>query len=51
MKKFFSALSKFVSLITFLGVILYCVGYFFASKARRINELFTAKKETDEEQE
>lgn len=48
MKKLFSFLSKATAFITFLGVILYCVGYFFASKTKRINELFV-KKENEEE--
>ncbi|MBQ2840616.1 MAG: hypothetical protein II996_05885 [Oscillospiraceae bacterium] len=48
MKKFFSFLSKLTAFITFSGVILYCVGYFFASKARRVNELFK-KKDSDSE--
>lgn len=52
MKKFFSFLSKLTAFVTFLGVILYCVAYFFASKTRRINELFskeTASPEDNEE--
>lgn len=52
MKKFFSFLSKLTAFITFFGVILYCVAYFFASKTRRINELFSKKTvspEADEE--
>lgn len=51
MKKFFAFLSKLVALVTFLGVVLYCVGYFFASKARRVNELFTKKETADDEEE
>lgn len=50
MKKFFAFLSKLIALATFLGVILYCVGYFFASKARRVNELFTNKETADEDE-
>lgn len=49
MKKFFSFLSRLTALITFFGVILYCVGYFFASKTKRINELFSKKEDSEEE--
>ncbi len=49
MKKFFTFLSKIAAFITLFGVILYCVGYFFASKTRRINELFTKKTDSDAE--
>ncbi|MBQ8003476.1 MAG: hypothetical protein IJ299_00045 [Oscillospiraceae bacterium] len=51
MKKFFSFLSKLAAFVTFLGVILYCIGYFFASKTRRINELFRKHPGNDTEEE
>ena len=51
MKKFFSFLSKLTAFITFFGVILYCIAYFFASKTRRINELFTKKDSSSDDEE
>lgn len=49
MKKFFSFLSKLAAFITFFGVVLYCIAYFFASKTRRINELFSKKTDSSED--
>lgn len=51
MKKFFSFLSKLTAFITFAGVVFYCVAYFFASKTRRINELFTKKDSSSDDEE
>jgi len=51
MKKLFSLLSKLVAFTTFFGVILYCIGYFFVSKTRRINELFSNKEDTTDKEE
>ncbi len=48
MKKFFSFLSKLAAFITFSGVVFYCIAYFFASKTRRINELFSKKADSSE---
>ena len=50
MKKFFSFLSKLISFVTMLGVVFCCIGYFFACKARKVNELFT-KNNTDNSEE
>ena len=51
MKKFFSFLSKLAAFITLSGVVFYCVAYFFASKTRRINELFSKKTDSSENNE
>ena len=45
MKKFFSFLGKLISAITLLGVVFYCVGYFFYSKSKKISNLFTKNNE------
>lgn len=50
MKKFFSFIQKLIAFFTLLGVAVYCIGYFFASKTRRINELFTRKDAAEEEE-
>ncbi len=49
MKKFFSFLGKLFSALTLLGVVFYCVGYFFFSKTKKIGELFSKAHDEDEE--
>ncbi len=39
MKRFFAFLGKLTAFLTFAGVVLYCVGYFFASKSRRLFDM------------
>lgn len=51
MKKLFSFLGKVFSFLALLGVALYCVGYFFASKTKKIRDLFSNKSEISEDEE
>ena len=44
MKKFFSFFGRVVAFLSFIGVVLYCTGYFFASKTKKIGELFSKNK-------
>ena len=45
MKKFFSFIGKLISAATLLGVVFYCVGYFFYSKTKKISNLFSKNDE------
>ena len=49
MKKFFSLLGKLFSAITLLGVVFYCVGYFFYSKTKKLGSLISRKGDSEEE--
>lgn len=46
MKKVFSIFGRIAAFISLLGVVIYCIGYFFASKTKKIGEVFS-KKESD----
>ena len=44
MKRFFSLIGKLMAFVSFAGVILYCIGYFFASKSKKLYAMLHGKR-------
>ncbi len=51
MKRFFAFFGKITAFLAFTGVVFYCIGYFFASKSKRLYDMFRGiKNDTSDEE-